>query len=197
MTDEPSDVGAAAPQRPYAPSQPRTPTDPAVDPVAEKSVRDAEFTVFYRQELDRLVAFLVVQGAGHRAADIAQDAMTQAYRQWDLLDRPSAWVRLVAQRRWWKLAERGRGEVPHDEVPEPSGLLAPAAYEQIENRHVLLTLLAELTELQRQVLAWFYDGYQPVEIAVALGKEPATVRSALREARKKVQSGYPRGEVTS
>jgi RNA polymerase sigma-70 factor (ECF subfamily) len=196
MTDEPSDVGAATPRRSSVPSRPLLPPDPAADLVAEKAARDAEFTAFYQQQLRQLVAFLLVQGAGHRAADIAQEAMTEAYRQWDLLDRPGAWVRLVAQRQWWKLARRGGTEIPHDDLPEPSGLLAPAAYEQIENRHVLLTLLGSLTELQRQVLAWSYDSYHPTEIAVVLGKDPATVRSALREARKKVQAGHPRDEVT-
>ena len=193
MTDEPSDVGAATPQRPSAPSQPQLP--PVTDLITEKAARDAEFSAFYQQELRQLVAFLMVQGAGHHAGDIAQEAMIQAYRQWELLDRPSVWVRLVAQRQWWKLARRGRAEIPHDDLPEPSGLLAPAAYEQIENRHILLTLLADLTEPQRQVLAWSYDGYHPTEIAVVLGKNPATVRSALREARRKVQSGYPSREV--
>lgn len=213
MTDETSDIGATTPQLSSAASwsPPHSCVDPAVDLVsdlvcgltsdlvaelvADKAARDAEFTVFYEPEFPRLVLFLLVQGAGHRAADIAQETMTEAYRQWDLLDRPGAWVRLVAQRQWWKLARRGRTEIPRDELPEPSGLL-PSAYEQIENRHVLLALLDHLTELQRQVLAWSYDGYHPTEIAVVLGKEPATVRSALREARKKVQAGYPHGEVT-
>lgn len=191
MTDEPRDNGAASRRRPSAPSQPQPPTDPETVP------RDAEFTAFYRQEFLRLVGFLIVQGAGQISADIAQEAMAQAYRKWELLDRPGAWVRLVAQRQWWKLARHSSTEIPHDDVPEPSELLAPASYEQIENRHVLLRLLADLTELQRQVLAWSYDGYHPTEIAVVLRKDPAAVRSALRDARKKVQSGYPRGEVAS
>lgn len=194
MSDESSDVDAASPPRPVprpAPPAPRT------DPVADKAARDAEFEVFYRPEFPRLVGFLMVQGAGHLAADIAQEAMTEAYRQWDVLDRPGAWVRIVAQREWWKRAERGRAEVPHDDLPEPSGLLPPAAYEKIENRHFLLALLADLTELQRKVLAWSYDGYYPTEIAVVVGKDAATVRSALREARKKVQAFYQGGEGAS
>ena len=189
MIDEPSDVGAAAPSRLQPP--------PSIDPVADKAARDAEFAVFYRPEFPRLVGFLMVQGAGHLAPDIAQEAMTETYRKWDLLDRPGAWVRIVAQRQWWKRSARGGAEVPHEDLPEPSGMLSLAAYEQIENRHVLFTLLGDLTELQRQVLAWSYDGYHPTEIAVVLSKDAATVRSALREARKKVQAAYRRGEETS
>lgn len=189
MTDEPSDVRATTPSR--------VQSQPSAGPVADKAARDAEFAVFYRPEFPRLVGFLIVQGAGHLAADIAQEAMIKAYRQWDLLDRPGAWVRIVAQRQWWKRAAHGGAEIPHDDLPEPSGMLPPAAYEQIENRHVLLTLLGDLTELQRQVLAWSYDGYHPTEIAVVLSKKAATVRSALREARKKVQAAYQRGEETS
>lgn len=194
MTDEPSDVGAASPQRASAPSRPQPPS--VVDLAADKAARDAEFSVFYQQNLPRLVTFLVVQGAGHHAADIAQEVMTEAYRNWEALDRPGAWVRRVAERQWWKLAPRSRAEIPHDDLPEPSGLLTPAAYEQIENQHVLLAQLAGLTNLQRQVLAWSYDGYHPTEIAAVLGKNPTTVRSALHEARKKVQSSYLSGEET-
>uniref|UniRef100_UPI003F495251 RNA polymerase sigma factor n=1 Tax=Actinoplanes sp. CA-151224 TaxID=3239904 RepID=UPI003F495251 len=197
MTDEPSDIGAASRRSTTAGwPLPQSCRDPAADTVADTAVRNAEFTAFYEQEFARLVAFLMVQGAGHHAADIAQEAMAKAYRQWDVLDRPGAWVRLTAERRWWKLARRSRTEIPHDDLPESSGLLE-GTYEQIENRHVFLALLADLTDLQRQVLAWSYDGYHPTEIAVALGKEPATVRSVLRDARKKVQAGHPRGEVTS
>jgi len=192
MTNESSDVSAATPQQPSTSSRLQPP--PAAEPAQEKAARDAEFAVFYRPEFPRLVGFLLVQGAGHLAADIAQEAMIETYRKWELLDRPGAWVRMVAQRRWWRLAADGRAEIPHDRLPDPCELLPPAAYEQIENRHVMLALLDGLTELQRQVLSWSYDGYHPTEISVVLGKDASTVRSALREARKKVRVAYRRGE---
>jgi RNA polymerase sigma-70 factor (ECF subfamily) len=184
MTQHRGELGATDPQ----PLATDVPAPAAAESTLDKAARDTEFAVFYTQDFTRLVGFLIVQGAGHLAADIAQEAMTEAYRQWDLLDRPSAWVRLVAQRNWWKRNRRDRVEIPHDDLPEPSGLLSSAEYEQIESRHTFLALVAELTDLQRQVLSWYYDGYQPVEIAVVLGRKPVTVRSALREARGRVQA---------
>ena len=128
MTNESSDVGAASPRQPSASSRLQRP--PAADPAPDKAARDAEFAVFYLPEFPRLVGFLLVQGAGHLAADIAQEAMTETYRKWELLDRPGAWVRIVAQRRWWRLAADDRAEIPHERLPDPSELLPPAAYER-------------------------------------------------------------------
>jgi RNA polymerase sigma-70 factor (ECF subfamily) len=46
-------------------------------------------------------------------------------------------------------------------------------------------------------MAWTYDGYRPTEIAAVLGKPPATVRSALREARIALRRTYRPDEETS
>ncbi|QXJ22181.1 sigma-70 family RNA polymerase sigma factor [Actinomadura graeca] len=154
------------------------------EPANDQAARDMEFAMFYKDDLPRLVAFLVVQGARPVvAAELAQDAMTEAYRQWDRIDAPRAWVRTVASRTWWRRAERDRAEVPHDELPEPGALLSEQESAEVENRHVFLAMVRELPLNQRQVMAWTYDGYRPTEIAALLGKDPATVRSALREAR--------------
>jgi RNA polymerase sigma-70 factor (ECF subfamily) len=187
MDDEPADVGAADPE----------PRLPQLDPASDKALRDAEFTLFYA-DLPRLVGFLVVQGAHpNLAADIAQDAMTEAYRQWDHLDAPLAWVRTVASRRWWDRSRRDRIELPHEEIPEPGLLLSAEEAEEITHRHTFLALLHGLPPLQRQVMAWTYDGYRPTEIAAVLGKPPATVRSALREARIALRRTYRPDEETS
>jgi RNA polymerase sigma factor (sigma-70 family) len=188
MTDDRGDVGAADPHQQLAPSPYQT--SPATEPTPDQAASAAEFALFYTDDFHLLTRFLIVQGAGHLAADIAQETMIKAYRLWDLLDRPGAWVRIVAQRHWWKIADRNRAEAAHSDLPEPAGLLSQTAYEQIEGRHAFLALLDDLPELQRQVLAWSYDGYHPTEIAVALNKNPATVRSALREARARVQPRY-------
>ncbi|WP_051789895.1 RNA polymerase sigma factor [Streptomyces sp. NRRL S-1022] len=54
---------------------------------------DEEFSAFYRAHIRHLVAFLIGHGAGvHTAADIAQEAMTDAYRNWTDITYPKAWV---------------------------------------------------------------------------------------------------------
>jgi RNA polymerase sigma factor (sigma-70 family) len=162
-----------------------------------KDARDLEFTLFYTDDMPKLVGFLIVQGARPVvAADAAQDAMTEAYRKWDTIDAPRAWVRTVASRKWWPQAERDRTEPPHDELPEPISLLSAEESAEIENRHTFLTMLRGLPPSQREVMAWTYDGYQPTEIAALLGKEPATVRSTLRDARAALKETYRSAKET-
>lgn len=159
------------------------------DPVADQTARDTEFSLFYETEVPRLVAFLAHHGSPlSLAADIAQEAMLEAYQFWDSLYAPRAWVRKVAVRRWWAVNGQHRSEQLHAEPPEPSGLLDSDEATRIEQRHEVLARLRRLPPAQREVMAWTYDGYRPTEIADLLGKEPATVRSALRQARATLQA---------
>ena len=168
----------------------------SLDPLAVRQARDAEFTLFYDIEMPKLVGFLIVQGASvMTAADAAQEAMTSAYRQWDDIDQPRAWVRTVAARTVRRFTERARKEAPHGEPPEPGhGLLTAQSAAEVEARHTFLALLRQLPPAQREVLAWTYDGYTPTQIAAVLGKKPATVRSVLRDARAALQRQYPNPE---
>ncbi len=47
----------------------------------------------------------------------------------------------------------------------------------------VLELLRLLPPRQRQVMAWYYDGYAPAEIAAFLGIDPGAVRASLHKAR--------------
>lgn len=161
-----------------------TPTAPAQpDSAADPRPQDVEFALFYERDFVRLVAFLTVQGAKPWVAtDIAQEAMIEAYRKWDMIDSPRAWVRTVASRKWWRTIELNEREALADS-PHESQLLSPQASAEIEAGHTFLAMVRDLPLNQRQVLAWTYDGYQPTEIAALLNKDPATVRSTLRDAR--------------
>lgn len=157
----------------------------------DKVARDAEFTLFYVEDMPKLVGFLIVHGARPvTAAELAQDAMTEAYRQWDTIDAPRAWVRTVAARAWWRRAEREKKETSQEGLPEPNVLLSAEDSIEIENRHAFIALARGLPLRQRQVMAWTYDGYQPTEIAAMLGISPAAVRSALRDARTALRGKY-------
>lgn len=158
-------------------------------PTTHQAAHDEEFSLFYMEQMPRLVAFLAAQGTGlPLATDIAQEAMAAAYRSWESLDVPKAWVRVVALRSWRKAAIQQRTKSPLERVPTSSGLLSAAQATEIEQRHTLLALLATLPPAQREVLAWTFDGYGPTEIADLLGKTPATVRSLLRQARAALQA---------
>lgn len=157
----------------------------------ETTAIDLEFALFYRAELPRLVGFLMTHGArAATAADVAQESMIAAYRQWDRIDSPRAWIRTVASRTWWRRKERDQREIPRDDLARDSSLLSDEEAERVEADHAFLALIRSLPMEQRQVMAWTYDGYLPNEIAVLLGKNPATVRSTLRAARAALQQRH-------
>lgn len=118
------------------------------------------------------------------AEDATQDAMTQAWQQWESIREPAAWVRTVAARAFWKQT-RGQGyqsvaldEAASQPVADPDlGIFA-------EEQRQILRLFQGLPTWQRTIAALYYDGLSCDEIAELIGKPPATVRSHLRHARK-------------
>lgn len=59
------------------------------------------FGVFYRDYLPQLLAQLMVEGARPAlAAEIAQDVMSAAYREWARIDKPREWTRDRALAAW-------------------------------------------------------------------------------------------------
>jgi RNA polymerase sigma-70 factor (ECF subfamily) len=78
----------------------------------------------------------------------------------------------------------------------PSALLSADESAEIENRHTFLAMVRGLPLRQHQVMAWTYDGYLPTEIAALLGKDPATVRSTLRDAWAALKNRYGPAEET-
>ena len=163
------------------------PAPPAPDPAsAVSSAVAAEFTAFYRTAAPRLVAFLRWQGASlPDAADCAQEALAQAFRQWSTLRHPRAWCRLVASRLYARQVAAIR-EDPSGDLDRAAGapLLAPDTdVAELESRHTVLALLEHLPPRQRQVMAWTYDDATPTEIAAALQITSDALRSNLHKAR--------------
>jgi RNA polymerase sigma factor (sigma-70 family) len=143
-----------------------------------------EFTAFYREFTPRLIAFLLVQGAGLAdAADIAQETMVCVFQKWDSVTHPKAY----AQRAAVRIRMRRRiHESPLAYVAEPATLGSMSNVSDWELRHEFLRLIGELPQRQRQVLAWTLDGYPPAEIAKMLQMTPEAVRSSLHRARRSV-----------
>lgn len=149
----------------------------------------AVFAAFYRATMPELVTFLLVQGVPLKdAADLAQDAMILAFRQWSTIHHPRAWIRRVASRLWARrLAEVGPEQVMA-EVPERPSVLTITDVAEWEERHRVLQILDKLKHRprQRQVLAWSLDGFTPKEIADHLQMTPEAVRSSLSLARRAI-----------
>lgn len=150
-----------------------------------RSALDEEFSSFYRDNIRKLVGFLVNHGASvHVAADIAQDTMSKAYRRWSEIEQPRAWIHTVASRALVRHVSDIHEE-PAEQVPEPTSLLPnPDAAAAWETQQDTLRMLKSLPMRQRQVLAWTLSEYTPAEIAEQLGMTPEAVRSSLKKARR-------------
>ncbi len=147
--------------------------------------KDQEFAVFYRDHLRAVVVFLLYQGASlPDAAEVAQEAMIEAFRQWWTIERPKTWIRTVAARMLVRRVAAVR-DILTEAVPEGTPLLpAPAPAAEWEQRHEVLRVISQLPPRQRQVMAWTFDGYTPAEIAEILRLAPDAVRQSLAKARR-------------
>ena len=185
MTHPGTPGSADAPGPPLA--GPATGRPPAAGPVpgGEGPGDEREFSCFYREHFRYLVAYLIYQGAtAHLAADLAQDAMTTAYRRWPAITSPRAYVYKVAGRAFLRHA-LDAPELPVGEAPEPTSVLPrPEEAEAWLQAQQVIAVLRALPPRQRQVLALTIDGWPPGEIAELLGIDPAAVRSNLMKARR-------------
>lgn len=180
-----------------APGRPSREQAPAASPATggEGAGWKDEFSRFYREHFRRLVAYLIYQGAtAHLAADLAQDAMTTAYRRWPAITSPRAYVYTVAGRGLLRHA-LDAPELPVGEVPEPTTVLPrPEEAEAWLQTQQIIAVLRALPPRQRQVLALTIDGWSPTEIAELFDIAPTAVRSNLMKARRNAGGHHRRTE---
>ena len=146
-----------------------------------------DFSASYARELSSLVWFVMNLGAdAHRAADVAQSAFAEAFVVWDRIQHPTAWLRRVAGRLYYRYLVTQETSV--EDVPDRQGPLSAASvFELRDEARRVLAALADLPPKQRQVMAWTIDGFSPAEIARELDVDPATVRQSLAKARKNLK----------
>ena len=145
------------------------------------------FATFYRLFMPGLMAFVMWLGADvHEAEDVAQEAMLRAYRGWETIEYPKAWVRTVASREYFRrrLACHADPAVDAGNIPQSDADTAVISHEQAR----VLALLRRLPLRQRQIMAWVYDGYTPREIAGFLDMEPNAARGSLYKAREALKA---------
>jgi DNA-directed RNA polymerase specialized sigma24 family protein len=79
-----------------------------------------DFSTCYARELSSLVWFVMSLGAdAHRAADIAQSAFGEAFAVWDRIQHPTAWLRRVAGRLYYRNLVTQETSV--EDVPDRQG----------------------------------------------------------------------------
>lgn len=149
------------------------------------------FSEFYRAEFSKVVAFMVMSGAGDAdARDAAQEAFVAALRCWKTIASPGAWVRKTAWRAHLKRQLRVAGEVERaaraDWAPRPD-------FDRLdipEEEKRVLRLIAKLPPRQRQVMAWHFDGYSDDEIARFTGLRNDAVAASRYQARQKLKQWW-------
>jgi RNA polymerase sigma-70 factor (ECF subfamily) len=155
-----------------------------VDAVVGRVVED--FGSFYDREFPRLVATAyALTGSWATAEDLAQDAMTAAYRRWSqvgLYERPDAWLRRLVSNRAVSVFRRRSSEarlrlrLGRERASAP----APMRVEDTE----FWDAVSALPRGQRQVVALHYvDGYGTREISQILDLGESTVKTHLQRGR--------------
>ena len=118
------------------------------------------------------------------AEDIAQETMIAAWQKWESIREPAAWIRTTATRKLWKSNQQQLAATPLYESTARATAIEPDLAVFSAEQQRVLGLLRRLPAAQRVITALYYDGSTAEEIAVAIGKSAATVRSHLRHARK-------------
>ena len=144
---------------------------------------DPEFATYYHAEMPALIGFLIKCGANHHdAADAAQEAFFELFKQWQNVRKPNQWIRTVAFRIF--LHQPVSNASPLEAAQDiPSPLSASARFEFHEEEKLVLDALDLLPTAQRAVLALHYDQFETRDIAEILGMQQAAVRKNLERAR--------------
>jgi RNA polymerase sigma-70 factor (sigma-E family) len=145
-----------------------------------RAIRDAEFTEFVQDASPSLLrAALVLLGSREDAEDALQVTLLRTYRRWDQArEAPRAYARAVlvnACRERWRHRDR------HPEISQDMDELANVVSfaEAVDRRRVLVRMLRQLPDIQREVLVCRYLLDATVaETAAALDVAEGTVKSA-------------------
>lgn len=131
---------------------------------------------------------------GHAAEveDPTQEVFVRVFHDLADLHEPEKFLRRLRQVarnvcRMWRRRQR-EARVPLDAI---SALEDPAAAERLRQSElgaIVRAMLAQVSPMSREVLALHYlAGYSEVELVVAFGVSPATIKSRLHEAREQAK----------
>lgn len=133
--------------------------------------RPESFDTVYRRERDRLVrvAHLITRSNGV-AEELVHDVFLAAYRKWETINDPSAYLYRAVVNRSRSALRRLRLDVKHTSDVDPV-VLPP----EID---VVWEALAAIPTRRRTALVLrYYAGMTVPEIARVMGSRPSTVRS--------------------
>ena len=140
-----------------------------------------DYRAFVDARYARLVRAAVLFGCREQdAEDAVQDALVRCYASWGRVraadDRDAYVYRVLVNgiTRGWR--RRWRGEIPYQELPEPTPSGDPAT--EVSLSHSIRASLQRLGPEQRQVLVLrYFADLTEAQIATVLGVPPGTVKS--------------------
>lgn len=150
-----------------------------------------EFEVFFKDEYEPMVRALTL-ALGNRGAaeDAAQEAFSRALDRWSrvgLMERPAAWVYVVAlrhERRQLRRLRRPIDSAGSEQVDEAAAVV---------DRLDLTDMLGRLTARQRRAVVLRYHADLSLsEVAAALGCRVGTVKATLHQALGILRISQPR-----
>jgi RNA polymerase sigma factor (sigma-70 family) len=135
------------------------------------------------------VLFLLKLGADEsEAEDAAQEAMVQAFKAWECIEFPAAWVRKAALHSYLRHVKRTRRQASAlEQTARHRGTTQRPEMDLRDEQWRVIALMRQLPRQQRAVAALHYDGLTHEEIAEVLGKPVDTVRSNWRHARTRLK----------
>lgn len=150
-------------------------------------------------------AILVLQAQPDDADDLVQKAiltyMGELEQRAEPIANPLPWIRQVMRRdRIDDLKrDRRRQEILLAKGPGTARMASTGedALNLWENAQAVNALLEMLTPAQRDAMACAVDEMEPAEIALFLGKTPATIRQHLMNARERLKKVVPYDPTTS
>lgn len=163
---------------------------------AEAPTSAANFEALYRRELAPLIALATtLTGSRDLGADLAQEALARAYREWRTVathDRPGAWVRRVLINLAIDAHRRQARETAALARLDPH----PVAAASDVTSDQFWAAVRALPDRQRAAVVLYYVEDLPVgEIAAVLGIAPGTVKTSLFMARRSLAESLGAEEV--
>jgi RNA polymerase sigma factor (sigma-70 family) len=168
------------------PPAPDTSKD-AVEESSNPDLSQVDFAVFYHADRPRLERFLRKASGCFNcqdSEDVAQEALTELWRQWGTVNHPYSWVRRVAFRKMIKAVDKKKKEYPAENLAEArDARLNITNIELSRQARDVKEAIHKLPEQQRYVFALRYEGFSSAETAEILGISEANERQLYRRAR--------------
>lgn len=168
-------------------------TGPVVQALSQPA-RVTAFAEFYRARYVEALRVVMYAGASEeQGREAVQQTMLEVFQNWERIDKHWPWTRTAVVNTFIKAKQR---DIQRVHLTACAGHATPAGDDPAmtvwEDTQWVENLLDTLPPAQREVMVYIVGGWRPAEVALLLGKAPATVRKNLQLARDRLKSELQR-----